>query len=146
MVDVPRAAGPELGLITREKLADVVRRHGIRLAVAFGSAVSGRTHPASDLDLAVLLDAPDESDWLGLLGDLQTVFPGREVDLLGLHRADPLIRWHALRQPKLLWGDPAELSRQRVYAWRRFIEYAPFFAREAEAVRRSIARWRDGDR
>lgn len=146
MVDVPRAGSPALSPETRAQLADVVRRHGIRLLVAFGSGVSGRTHPASDLDLAVLLDEPEASDWLRLIADLQAVFPEREVDLLWLHRADPLIGWHALRQPQLLAGDPGDLARYQTYAWRRFVEYTPFFALEADAVRRSLAHWRDGDR
>ena len=130
----------------RAKLAEVVARHRIRLMVAFGSQVSGRVHATSDLDLAVLVDPPDGGDWLGLMADLQTLFPGREVDVVWLRQADPLIGWHALRQPQLLVGDPGDLLRYQTYAWRRFVEYAPFFALEADAVRRGIARLRDGHR
>ena len=125
---------------TAAHLDAVARRHGIRLLVAFGSRVSGRPHAASDLDLAVLLDTPGQDDPLGLLSDLQAVFPDCDVDVLWLHRADPLIGWHALRAPRLLYGDPADLARRQAYAWRRMVEYQPFFALEAEAVRRGIAR------
>lgn len=146
MVDGVGAARPELSPEARERLAVTARRHGIRLLLAFGSQVSGRTHPGSDLDLAVLQDDPEAGDWLQLIGDLQTLFPARTVDLVWLHRADPLIAWHALRQPQLLWGEPGDLARRQLYAWRRFVEYAPFFTHEATAVRRSISRWRNGDR
>lgn len=131
---------------TREKLEELTRRRGMRLLLAFGSQVTGLTHPASDLDLAVLLDAPEATNWLDLMADLQAVFPERTVDVVWLQRADPLIAWQALRRPRLLAGDPGELARYQAYAWRRFVEYAPFFTLEADAVRRSIARWRDGDR
>jgi predicted nucleotidyltransferase len=123
------------------RLDAVAQRHGIRLLVAFGSRVSGRPHAGSDLDLAVLLDAPEQDDFLGLLADLQAVFPECEVDVLRLHRADPLIGWHALRAPLLLYGNPADLARRQLYAWRRMVEYQPFFALEADAVRRGIARF-----
>jgi predicted nucleotidyltransferase len=141
---MPQPAPPTVTLdLSPEAAAQldaVARRHGIRLLVAFGSRVSGRPHPASDLDLAVLLDVPGRDDPLGLLADLQAVFPTCAVDVLWLHRADPLIGWHALRAPRLLYGNPADLARRQAYAWRRMVEYEPFFALEAEAVRRGIAR------
>ncbi len=132
----------EIGPETRDRVAGIARRHGVRLLVAFGSQVSRRTHAASDLDLAVLLNTPHGDDPLRLLADLQAAFPEQEVDVVWLHRADPLIAWHALRQPRLLFGDPGDLTHRQAYAWRRFVEYAPFFELEADAVRRGIARFR----
>ena len=136
----PPAVTLDLSPEAAAQLDAVARRHGIRLLIAFGSRVSGHPHPASDLDLAVLLDAPGRDDPLGLLADLQAVFPACAVDVLWLHRADPLIGWHALRAPRLLYGNLADLARRQAYAWRRMVEYEPFFALEAEAVRRGIAR------
>ncbi len=130
--------GPE----TSAELAQVARRHCLRLLVAFGSQVTGRTHSASDLDLAVLLDTPQRDDPLRLMADLQSVFPQYEVDVVWLHRADPLIAWYALRESRLLFGGPRDLACYQAYAWRRFVEYAPFFELEAQAVRRGIARLR----
>ena len=140
--DIRVAGGLGFRQETADKVAAVARRHGIRLLVAFGSQVSSQTHAASDLDLAVLLDTPHGDDPLRLLADLQAAFPEQEVDVVWLHRADPLIAWHALRQPRLLFGDPSDLARRQAYAWRRFVEYAPFFEFEADAVRRGIARLR----
>jgi len=132
-------AGLEIGPMDQEKLAQVARRHGVRLLVAFGSQITGRTHAHSDLDLAVLQDTAQRPDRLRLLADLQALFPRCEVDVVWLDRADPLIAWYALRQPRLLIGDPRDLARHQAYAWRRFVEYEPFFALEADAVRRRIA-------
>lgn len=147
MTDGTRAAGSmEIGPETGPRVAAVARAHGIRLLLAFGSQVSRRTHAASDLDLAVLLDTAHGDHPLRLLADLQAAFPEQEVDVVWLHRADPLIAWHALRQPRLLFGDPTDLARRQAYAWRRFVEYAPFFEFEADAVRRGIARFRRASR
>ena len=146
MVDAVRpAAGLELAHEAMETLRRAARSHGIRLLVAFGSQVTGRTHAASDVDLAVVLDNPKAGDPLRLIADLQAAFP-HQVDVLWLDRADPLVRWAALKQPRLLLGDARELARAQVYAWRRFVEYRPFFELEAAAVRRAIARLRDGHR
>lgn len=140
------ATGLELGPEASEKLAEATRRHGIRLLVAFGSHVTGRTHRASDLDVAVVLEGADEADTVELWADLQAAFPGREVDIVWLHRSCPLLAWEALRRARLLVGDPRDLVRYRTYAWRRFVEYAPFFELEARSVRRRLARYRDGRR
>jgi predicted nucleotidyltransferase len=131
---------------TRGRLEQVARRRGIRLLLAFGSGVTGRTHAASDLDLAVLVEPAERSDWLELMGELQGIFPDREVDLAWLHRADPLFAWQIFRHAQLLFGDASEFARYRGYAWRRFVEYAPFFKLEAEAVRRRLAGFRRGTR
>lgn len=127
-------------------LEQVAERRGIRLLLAFGSAVTGRAHPASDLDLAVLVTPPERGDWLDLMSELQRIFPDRQVDLAWLHRADPLFAWQVYRHARLLYGDADEFARRRAYAWRRFVDYAPFFALEAEAVRRRLAPFRDGGR
>lgn len=138
----PVSDGPDLefGPEAREALRQVARRHGVRLLVAFGSRVSGRAHAGSDLDLAVLQDRPQVQDELQLIVDLQAALPASDVDVVWLDRADPLIAWHALQRPYLLVGDPSELALHQLYAWRRFVEYTPFFELEARAVRRAIAR------
>ena len=146
MVDAVRPpAGLDLGPEAMDTLRRAARSHGIRLLVAFGSQVTGQTHAASDVDVAVLLDHPEQDDSLSLMADLQDAFTA-QVDVVWLHRADPLLRWAVLRQPQLLLGDPRDLARAQAYAWRRFVEYRPFFKLEAAAVRRAIARLRDGHR
>ena len=37
-------------------IQDIARKHGVVLALKFGSSVTGQVHPKSDVDLAVLLD------------------------------------------------------------------------------------------
>ncbi len=41
----------------REELARLARGYRLRMVVAFGSAVAGKTHPRSDLGVAVLPEA-----------------------------------------------------------------------------------------
>lgn len=104
--------------------------------------MNGSAHPGSDLDLAVLLQSPGGSDSWALVADLQQLFPGQEVDLVWLHRADPLLAWHVCRNARLLFGDARDLEERRAYAWRRFVEYDRFFELERRAVRARIAQLR----
>jgi len=74
-----------------DRLSAVCRTQGIRLLLQFGSTVSGRTHATSDVDLAVLLERrPASLDaHAELVGDLQALLPGREVDVALINGADP---------------------------------------------------------
>ena len=58
-------------------------KHGIQLLLQFGSSVTGRTHPRSDLDLAVLVKQmpPSFSAQADLRCDLQALAPDCEVDV-----------------------------------------------------------------
>jgi predicted nucleotidyltransferase len=75
-----------------ERLGAVARKHGIRLLLQFGSTVSGRTHPRSDVDLAVLLGRRPESldAQLDLVSDVAALLPGGEADIAIINGADPL--------------------------------------------------------
>ena len=73
-------------------LCRIAQAYGIRLVLQFGSTVTGRVHPASDVDLGVLLERPSLTleERSELLHELQRLFPDREVDLAILNHADPL--------------------------------------------------------
>lgn len=59
---------------------------GIKVAIVYGSAASGKLRPDSDVDVAVLFDKPLGVDArLALQGELADALR-REVDLVDLHR------------------------------------------------------------
>jgi predicted nucleotidyltransferase len=122
------------------ELEQVARRHGIVLLLQFGSTVTGRTHPASDIDLAVLVERTPRSlgEHADLLRDLQAVFPGREVDLALINRADPLFLRKITEQCRLLHGSPARLAALKMYAFRRYQDHRKYLALEREYVARSL--------
>jgi predicted nucleotidyltransferase len=122
------------------QLDEVARRHGIRLMVTFGSAVTGRTHDASDLDIAVLLEQPDQSlgERADLHHDLQRVFAGREVDLAILNRADPLFLKQVTERCSLLYGSARRLHELTLYAFRRYQDHRKYLALERDYVTRTL--------
>jgi predicted nucleotidyltransferase len=123
------------------ELEAVARRHGVQLIVQHGSTVSGRTHARSDLDLAVLLGRPpcagDRYD--ELVGQLQALCPGREVDVVRLDGADPLLLKRVTDNCTLLYGPPGRLQELKLYAFKRYQDYRRFLAFEREYVRRRLA-------
>lgn len=121
--------------------AEIASRHGLSLLLQYGWTVSGPTHAASDVDLGVLYDRtpPSLFDQGGLLSDLQEHFPGREVDLAILDRADPLFLKQVLERCRLLAGSPRRLAELKIYAFKRYQDHRPYLALERAYVDRVIA-------
>ncbi|HVL69897.1 MAG TPA: nucleotidyltransferase domain-containing protein [Vicinamibacterales bacterium] len=121
-------------------LEAVARARGIRLILQFGSSVTGRTHARSDLDLAVLVERhPEPFHAYGeLAADLQQCFPGQEVDLAIINRADPLFLKQVMDTARLLYGSPRAFAELKVYAFRRYQDHRRFLDMEREYVRRQI--------
>lgn len=119
---------------------EIARRHGARLLVQFGSTVSGRTHPGSDVDVAVFFEGDATYARVGgLLADLEAALPGRTVDLGLLNRADPLFLKKALEGARLLAGEPRDLALLRLYAFRRYQDHRRFLRLEERHLDRFLA-------
>jgi predicted nucleotidyltransferase len=115
-------------------------KHGVRLLLQFGSSVSGRTHAASDVDLAVLLERPNPSlkAHAELTADLQALFPDREADIAVINHADPLFLKQIVERCRLLHGPARGLAELKIYAFKRYQDHRRFLAMEREYVRRKV--------
>ncbi len=122
-------------------LRELAQRFRIRLILQFGSTVTGTTHDRSDLDLAVKLDSADVSlqTVLEMQEALQTQFPGREVDLAILNRADPLFLKKIVESCRVLFGAPQDLARLRLYAFKAYQDFQPYLELERQYVARRLA-------
>ncbi len=123
------------------RLEAIARRHGVRLVLQFGSTVTGTEHPRSDVDVAVLLERPPSlHERAELQHDLQALFPGREVDLAVLNRADPLFLKQVTERCRLLYGAARTLHELKLYAFRRYQDHRKYLALEREYVARTLRR------
>ncbi len=126
---------------TPDALEHLAQRRGIRLMLQFGSTVSGTHHPHSDLDIAIMFEAGDVP--LSVLNEiseeLRERFPGREIDLVLVNRADPLFLKKITEQCRLLYGKEEDLARLRVYAFKRYQDHRRFLALERRFVSRRLA-------
>jgi predicted nucleotidyltransferase len=126
--------------VDQDRLGEIATRHGIRLLVRFGSTVTGREHAQSDLDLAVLLERAPESlaEHADLVADLQALFPGREVDVAIINRADPLFLKRITDWCELILGSRRDLQELKMYAFKRYQDHRRYLALEREYVARRI--------
>ena len=105
----------------------------LRLAVLFGSAATGRSHAASDVDIGLIF-AREES--LARELDLQLALErvvGRSVDLVRLDEASTLVRWQVAVHGVPICAAPHEWSRFRARAASEYADFRPAF--EAAAAR-----------
>lgn len=123
------------------RLSDLAQRFRIRMILQFGSTVTGVTHDRSDLDLAVQLDTPDVllKTVLEMQAALQARFPGREVDLAILNRADPLFLKKIVESCRVLFGTPQDLAHLRLYAFKAYQDFRPYLELERQYVARRLA-------
>ena len=118
----------------------VAQRHGIQLLLQFGSTVSGHVHRQSDVDLAALLDRPSLSlgEYADLLHALQSLYPDREVDLVLINRADPLLLKKITDTCRLLYGPDRRFQELRIYAFKRYQDHRKYFELERDFVTRAL--------
>jgi predicted nucleotidyltransferase len=77
------------------------RRREIQAAYIFGSVVSGRTRPDSDIDIAVLVDSsrlrPDSLKYrLRLMSEIASALGRSDIDLVLLNEAPPELAQNVL--------------------------------------------------
>ena len=124
-----------------QPLQVLASRLGIALIVRFGSTVTGRTHPGSDIDFGVLFEQmPGLEAELDVAAGLQALNRGREVDLAVLNRADPLLLKQVADAAVLEYGTPQRLEAFKRLAFKRYQDHRRFFDMERAYVERSIAR------
>ena len=117
----------------------------VRLAYLFGSRARGQNRPASDFDIAVLVDDALAMDPGGinrtirrLAGRLGGDIPSSLLDIVVLNSAPALLRHRVLRDGLLLHArDATERVRFAVQTIRDYQDIEP---RLAEHTRRRIAR------
>lgn len=114
------------------RLRELAQRFSIRVILQFGSTVTGTTHGGSDVDLAVQLDTHGASleTILEIQEALQSLFPGREVDVVILNRADPLFRKKIMEACRLLFGTAQDFARLRLHAFKIYQDFQPYLELE----------------
>lgn len=108
-------------------IRQVLSQHGeVRFAILFGSQASGQARPQSDVDLAVLLNAPmSAKDKMSLISDLSALC-GLPIDLVDLRVAGEPLLGQILKHGIRLLGtdsDYAELIKRHLFDEADFLPY-----------------------
>lgn len=101
-----------------ETLREVLEHHPVRLAVLFGSEVTGETHPRSDVDVTVEFEESVEDvsgEFLALHSALARALQRDDIDLSMVPDLKPRVGLAAFEEGVLLVGseDRMEALRER---------------------------------
>ena len=88
-----------------EKLKKLGRKYKIQLMVVFGSYLTEQFTAESDLDLAIQTTDAEliKEHKLDILAEISKLCDHREIDLILLNQADPLLKFQVAREGKLVY-------------------------------------------
>ncbi len=105
----------------RSRLSPLFKEKGLRLAILFGSAVSGKVHRNSDIDIAFLFEKP--IDILQLTNTVIRLLQVDNVDVIDLKKASPLLKFSAVKKGKLLFEKtPGVFNEFYSLAFRMYVD------------------------
>ncbi len=120
-------------------LEDIRKKHSLSLILMHGSQVSGKTHPKSDTDIAVMQKDGDKNlDLLSLYGNFAKIFKTDKIDIVNLTRANPLLLFTVARKSKLLAGSKVDYERFLRLAFYKYNDYKPYLKYEAEFIKERV--------
>jgi predicted nucleotidyltransferase len=144
------------GTMTRDKdlsrndiraLRDVFQRYpSIQAVYVFGSMGSGKMHPESDLDLAIVSRSRAlKKKKLQLLTVLASI-GFCDVDLVFLDTKDIVLKYEVVRQNRLIYAVE-DFDRGSMYSKiiRQYLDFAPYLEIQRKAYKRRIERGSTGN-
>jgi predicted nucleotidyltransferase len=108
-----------------QELEPIARRHDLKLIVLFGSQLSGRTHPDSDVDVVIMPAHPLSLHERGEIWSALCDLFEAEVDLGVLDHAQPLFMYHVADGHVLYESEPGAWANFKLYARRLYWDTAP---------------------
>ncbi len=85
----------------KKRLAPIFKDEGLKLVLLFGSAILGKVHKQSDIDIAFLFNRP--VDILSLTNRVIRLLHADNIDIVDLSRASPLLKFSVVKNGKLLY-------------------------------------------
>lgn len=131
--ELPAEVGDRL-----EELPGLLEARSVRLAYVFGS-MAGDEGEAGDVDLAILTESEPAYT---LRADLEEALGTRRLDLVDLRRASPRLRFHVVREGRLLFAsDDETLNRFVLDTLHLYRDTAPLRRRHRDVLRERIDAW-----
>ena len=98
-------------------------KHNLEFVVLFGSQATGRTHAASDIDIAVI--SKQELNIPRLMREASELFEREDVEIVDLGRASPTMMYAVVQEGKLLYeAKPDGFLSWKFYAIKIWMETA----------------------
>jgi len=143
MTDSREQVSPDIRVDLGAMKAYLAGQPDLVAAYLFGSVARGQADRLSDVDIAVLFDAGLEAEesverQLRLMGDLEA-YTRREVQIVVLNRAPPLLAYQAVRHGILLYerSRPERIDFE-VRARRVYFDFKPWLDFHTQALLKDI--------
>lgn len=125
--------------VQAKKLNTIRNKHKLSLILLHGSQVDGKTHPNSDIDIAVVRqNRANKLDQLELIKDLAELFRSDKVDLSDITNADPLLLFAVTSRSSLVSGATNDYDKLQKTAFHKYADYQPFLVEEGKFVKQRI--------
>lgn len=122
----------------KREIAKLAGKFELKLVLVFGSFANGKNHENSDLDIAIMSNGQIDFDGqIDLTNKLSSLFKN-EVDLSVLNKANPLLLFQVSKNSRLLFGKKEDFLRFKLYAFRVYNDYAPYFELEKKLNKKLI--------
>lgn len=116
----------------KNTLANLVKKYDLKIVILFGSVAKNRATKDSDIDLAVMSHSKIVlKKELELRYELQNLYK-REVDLVFLKNAGPLLLGQIAKEGKLLFGKKKDFDSIRINAMKSYLDFEPYFRLQEE--------------
>ncbi|MCL4458283.1 MAG: nucleotidyltransferase domain-containing protein [Nitrospirae bacterium] len=114
----------------------------IELLILFGSHVSGKTRPESDVDVAVKFVGETEISKLELIYRLDGILDGKDIDLVVLTSdTEPLLLYEIFFNGRSLYERiPGIFDAERLRAWKLYIDTGKLRAMQKKYLKEFAAR------
>jgi predicted nucleotidyltransferase len=124
----------------RSAVSSVARAHGIALIGLFGSLATAQARVGSDVDIAVRFRdrKPTLRRLLDVQRDLSPIFPGREIDIASVERADPLFMKKIAERLVVLFEEAGESAAFLCLAFKRYQDHRRYLAMESDFASRYV--------
>ncbi len=107
----------------KPELKKIAEKYGIDMMVLFGSQATGKTHPKSDVDIAVL--ARTKFDIYRLMIELYEIFKRSDVEVVDLSSVSPTLMRAVARDGRLIYEKhPGAFLKWKVYVGKIWMETA----------------------
>lgn len=124
---------PSAGEI-RKGLSPLFKNKDLKLVILFGSAVSGKMHARSDIDIAFLFETP--FDILSLTNRVISLLRTDSVDIVDLKRANPLLKYSIARNCEVLHEKaPGIFHEFYSLSFRMYVDTGKLRDARAESIR-----------
>ncbi len=122
----------------KDKITQIAKKYHLEMMILFGSMATGRAHQNSDADIAIIKNRKMTSRQETMLNiELQRIM-GKEIDLVDIADAGPLLLGQISRDGKLLYGDKDKFIAAKMYFKKQLIDFMPYFQLREKMIQRNI--------